>query len=199
MPSALTMMFCGDTSRCTMPSGWLRVVGRLVRGSEAREHSGRERDDDAAAAIGSPRQARGAEEPVERDPVHVLLHEDDLVRRRQHDVEHGHDVRVMDLRRDLGLVAEHLDEVRVLGELRVQPLGGDDAAEAVVAHEAGEVDGRHPSARDGRVEDVTTERAGLPAVQVRIDDRADSPIACFLLTTTTSAPHARVRPAHSKS
>ena len=63
-------------------------------------------------------------------------------------------------RRDARLVVEHRHELGVLGELRVKTLRSDDAAEALGAEEAREVDGGHAAARDGCVQDVPSERLG---------------------------------------
>src|SRR5262249_14751174 len=68
-----------------------------------------------------------------------------------------HDVRVMDARREARLVEEHPDELTVLGEVRVQPLHRDDAAEALLAEEARHVHTRHPAMCDRGAEDVAPE------------------------------------------
>ena len=93
-------------------------------------------------AMSSPRPHADRNEAIERHPVHVLLDEDDLFavepRCREPERRSGDGSS-----RRPRLVAEHLDEVRVFGELRVQALGRHDAAEAVVADEARDVDRRH--------------------------------------------------------
>ncbi len=112
--------------------------------------------DDDAHRERHVRVARRAQELVERDPVHVLLHQDDLGAGVDH-VEHRDHVGVVHLGGDARLVEEHGQEVGVLGELRVQPLDGHHPAEPLRAEEARQVDGGHAPARDGRVQDVTTD------------------------------------------
>jgi hypothetical protein len=51
----------------------------------------------------------------------------------------------------------------------VQALRGDDPVEAICADEARDVDRGHSAARDGRVEDIPSERAGLRAFESRLD------------------------------
>ena len=97
---------------------------------------------------------------MQRHAVDVFLDEHDLVG-GLHDIEHGHHVAVVDLRRDARLVEEHLDELRVLGELGVQALRGDDAREPLVAHEARDVDRRHTAAGNLPVEEIATDRDRL--------------------------------------
>ena len=65
---------------------------------------------------------------------------------------------MVDLRRDARLVEEHRDELGVLGELGMQALRGDDAREALVAHEARDVDRRHTAARDLAMQQIAADR-----------------------------------------
>ena len=62
------------------------------------------------------------------------------------DLEDGHDVRVVDARGEARLVEEHLDELGLLREVRVQPLDRDEALEAGDAREAREEHRRHAAA-----------------------------------------------------
>ena len=128
------------------------LVRGLVRGVEPGERLTRDRDRDVERHASAARP-RGVEQHVERHPVHELLHEHDLAARGD-DVEHGDHVAVLEPRGDARLVEEHRDEVRILRELGVQSLGGDDPREALVAHESREVNGRHAAARDRLVQRV---------------------------------------------
>jgi hypothetical protein len=58
------------------------------------------------------------------------------------------DVGVLQLRRYLGLVNEHPDELLVVGQVRENPFDGDDFLETLHALHAGAVDFRHPTGRD---------------------------------------------------
>ena len=151
-PSVETITFCGDTSRWTMPSGV--PISSVVSCAACRPASTwrRDRHRDAHGDVLLV-LARGAEEHVQRHAVHVLLHEHDVVGRRD-EVEHRYDVPVMDLRRDPRLVHEHRDELGVLGELGQQALRRDDAREPLVADEARDMDRRHTAARDLAMQDV---------------------------------------------
>ncbi len=60
----------------------------------------------------------------ERLALHVLHHEEELPLRR-HDVERRDDVGVADARGEARLVEEHRDELGILRVLRVQPLDRD--------------------------------------------------------------------------
>jgi hypothetical protein len=83
------------------------------RHGDARRHA-------LAGLQGAPDEAR------ERLAGHVVHDEQDLVVRGD-DVERLDDVRVPDAGRELRLVEEHRDEVRVAREVRVEPLDGDRA------------------------------------------------------------------------
>jgi hypothetical protein len=80
------------------------------------------------------------------------------------DIEHGDDVRVVNLRSDFRLVAEHGDELRILGELRMKALGRDDTSEPVGADQVREMNRRHSAMRDGRVEHIATAHSALDAL-----------------------------------
>jgi hypothetical protein len=83
------------------------------------------------------------------------------------DVEHRHDVAVMDLRSDARFVQEHRHELGILGELRVQSLRRDDAREAFVADQSRDVDRRHAAARDLPVQEVAADLDRRLATRVR--------------------------------
>ena len=57
-------------------------------------------------------------------------------------------MRVVDARGEARLVEEHLDELFLAGEVRVQALDGDEALEAADAAEPGEEHRRHAAGRD---------------------------------------------------
>ncbi len=95
----------------------VHLVTDLVRRVQTGEHAGEHRDgcvDGQRPALG----LRALQEICERHAVDVLLHQDQLVT-REHDVEHGDDVRMVNPRRDARLVMEHGDEVGVVRELRM--------------------------------------------------------------------------------
>ncbi len=100
------------------------AVGLLVRvmerGTEAvgdREH---ERQRDRLAL-----RDRTAQDRAQVLAVHVLHREERLVA-VEPDVEHARDVRVVQRRSEVRLVAEHPHELRILGELGQDPLDHDD-------------------------------------------------------------------------
>ena len=145
LPSTPTSTFCGEMSRCTMPNGLAVVVLQLVRRVEPREHV----DDDAQADLRRQAHAalrRAREEAPEGVALHVL-HDDVVALLALADLEDGHDVRVVDARREARLLEEHLDELGLAREVRVQPLDGDEALEAADAREAREIHRRHPAGR----------------------------------------------------
>ena len=137
------------------------LVGRLVRGVQAGEH---------LTARSTPRRARGtcvlrlvrrAQQPVQRRAVDVLLDEHDLVAGR-HDVEHRHDVAVMDLatrcaprrgtsRRTRGSSANSGCR-RLAATMRENPSS---------PMQARDVDRRHAATRDLAVQEVATDRDRL--------------------------------------
>ncbi len=84
----------------------------------------------------------------QRVAVDVLHHEvGDVV--LLSDVEDLGDVRVLDARRDVGLVEEHALEALVVGEPREDGLDGDQLLEPVLARLAGHPHLGHPALRDG--------------------------------------------------
>src|SRR5262249_12787529 len=64
-----------------------------------------------------------------------------------------------DARREARLVEEHRDELRILGELRGEPLDRDGPREADLAEEAAHVHRRHAARRDLVVERVAADDA----------------------------------------
>ncbi len=99
---------------------------------------------------------------------------DDLDERRAHEVLHRDvvealdvaevvdraDVRVADVRRDLRLVEEHVDEGLLLREVRVDRLDRDVTLEARGEPHLGEVDGRHAACAELLAEGEPTHRVG---------------------------------------
>ena len=71
------------------------------------------------------------------------LHRDELLSVGLADVEHPHDVTVLEQLRDPPLITEHADEVAVFREVLVQDLQGDNAALSRPAERFGAVHGRH--------------------------------------------------------
>ena len=62
-----------------------------------------------------------------RDSPRMYFHHEEKLPVGVHDIDHQDDVRVVDVGRDARLVDEHGDELRVLRELGVEPLDGDQA------------------------------------------------------------------------
>src|ERR1700734_1862772 len=112
MPSAPRMMLCGDTSRCTRPSGSpCSFFASCAAWSPWSEPT--------MIAASLSHGARG--EAPERLAVHVLHDEADLIFGLD-DVDLGHDVGVPDARRETRLVEEHPHELGLSSEVRVEPL-----------------------------------------------------------------------------
>src|SRR5262249_20403859 len=76
------------------------------------------------------------------------------------DVEHLHDVRMLDARRELRLFNELAGPVGLLAQMRVGELERDVASEAADAPLARQIDGRHPAARDREQELVAADALG---------------------------------------
>ncbi len=122
------------------------VVLELVGGVEPREHV----DDDAQAHLRRKAQARlrGArEQATERVALHVL-HDDVVALVARANLEDGNDVRVVDARGEARLLQEHLDELGLARQVRVQALDGGEALEAADAREAREVHRGHAARRE---------------------------------------------------
>ena len=147
LPSMPTRMFCGETSRCTMPSGLpSSSVSSCAACSPAStstmmraRHVHRERAVRPAPSAG--------DEAREGVALHVL-HDEVVALVARPDLEDGDDVRVVDPRGEPRLVEEHLDELGLAREVRVQALDGDEPLKAARAREAPEVHGRHPAGRE---------------------------------------------------
>ena len=140
-------MFCGDTSRCTMFSSWPSGVAAAVRVVERRGHLGRDVDGQrdrqrhAQLAAGLLDRAQvAAVDVLHRDEVAAGLDLAEVV-----DVD---DVRVVQLRRELGLVDEHRDELFVVGQVRQDLLDRDDLLEALDARALGLVELGHAAGGD---------------------------------------------------
>lgn len=115
------------------------VVGERVRVVQTRERV----DDDEVLALARERvlkaQALGRQllrllhgavlDAVERLAVQIL-HRDEVLILDGPDLVRLHDVRMIETRRDARLVDQHLDELRLLGEVRAQPLDHRELAEA---------------------------------------------------------------------
>ncbi len=85
--------------------------------------------------------------------MHVVHHEEELPLESHH-IERLHDVRVPDAGRETCFVEEHRDELRVLGELGMQPLNCHGPREAYRPTQSPVVHRRHPTRGDFSVESV---------------------------------------------
>ena len=95
---------------------------------------------------------RGARHQVADRVALDVLHHEVVLLVLDADLEDRNDVRVVEAGREARLVEEHLDEVLLLGEVRVQPFDRDETLETRDADEAREVDGGHASGRELRDE-----------------------------------------------
>ena len=125
-------------------------AGGVVRGVEPREHVDQDRLRDG-------RRDRPAAHERGEGLARDVLHDDPEPLRAPHGVERGHDVGVLDARRQLGLVEEH-GQVLAIGDVRALALDGDDPGEALHAAEPAEVHRAHAPARDGWPKDVSLGR-----------------------------------------
>src|SRR5262245_29281164 len=103
-----------------------------------------------------PRSIGGGCQAMQGFAVDVLHHEEQLTRKR-HDIENGHHVRMADRCGDPRLIDEHRNEGRLLCKLRVEPLDRHGAPEAYRPDEACEMDGGHSARRDFAEEEVPTD------------------------------------------
>ncbi len=87
-----------------------------------------------------------------------VLHREEVVALLDADVEDLRDVRVMELGREPRFVEEHVHELRVVDELRHDPLDDHELLEALDALGAREEQLRHPAHRDLADELVPAER-----------------------------------------
>ena len=145
-PSKLIRTFCGRDVAvdevqllAVEPHPPVRVVEGVgdLRGDEEREL-----DRERVALLG-----RRLQDGAEVLALHVL-HRDVVVGVFLPEVVDVDDVVVGQLRRQLGLVDEHRDEVIVVGHVREDPLDGDDLLEAFLAAHPGLVDLGHPAGGD---------------------------------------------------
>ena len=90
----------------------------------------------------------GARDEVREGVALHVLHDDVVPLLARPDLEDGDDVRVVDPRGEARLVEEHLDELGVAREVRMQALDPDEALKAPGAGEAPEVHRRHPAGRE---------------------------------------------------
>ena len=133
-----------------------RLVGGFVREREREEDlvgdvERRSRRDRLSALRGRAKQ-RGA-----GDAVHVLHHDVELALVLA-ELEHLGDVRMVQRPGDPRFVAEHLDELRIFGELRQDALDGDALGEAMRAAAAGQVHLGHAALTELALEDVLANR-----------------------------------------
>ena len=173
LPSKDTRMFCGETSRWTMSSGRpcssLALVGVVQPRAGVGHDAQGERDRELAAArLG-----------LLRDPAHVLavdvLHGDEVRAALVAEVEDLRDVRVVQPRRDPGLVQEHLHELLVLGEVRQDPLHHQLLLEALEADLARQMDLGHPAHGELPDQLVLTEVFGGQGSEGAQSPRCDKP------------------------
>ena len=131
------------------------LAGRRVRVGAPR----RPRSRCGCRTVGTPcRHARARGAATARAAAHVLHREHVAVVLEQ--VVDVDDVRVREVRRELRLVDEHLHEVRVVHEPRVQLLQHDIALERGRAALPGEEHLAHPSGREPPADVVVPERGG---------------------------------------
>ena len=127
------------------------TVGELVGGVQA----GEQVEEDAQREPerqGAPLLARADEDLVEREAIDVLHHQEDALIVLLH-IERGHHVGVVHPRGEAGLIEEHGDEIRLLGQVRVHRFDRDLTLESAGSDGAAEVDPRHPAGGD-RTEDL---------------------------------------------
>ena len=96
-------------------------------------------------------RGRALHQRRERKPGHVLHHQKKLAVGGD-DIERRHDVGVIDAARDASFVDEHRHELRLFGEVRVQPLDRHRPPESARPHQPPEVHRRHPSGGDFPIE-----------------------------------------------
>ncbi len=135
------------------------IVGQLVGGVQPREHVA---DDARRDAHGHapPGLHRARNEVREGVALHVL-HDDVVALVTRADLENGHDVRVMNPGRQPRLFEEHLDELGLACQVRMQPLDPDEALETAGTGDAAEEDGRHSAGRELRHQLEAVEPSGL--------------------------------------
>ena len=130
------------------------LVGRVEAVRRVCAHAGRELHGDALASLlhAAHDLAEGlAVEVLHGDPVGVVV---------LAEIEDLRDVRVVDARGDAGLVEEHVDELIVLDEVRVDALDRDPLLKAAGPVHAGQVHARHAAYADLVDDAVATEEEG---------------------------------------
>ncbi len=149
---------------------WLpRVVTQLVRRVQTRQRV--ERDAQRDADRQAPTARRRAREQTGQRIALDVLHHQEVAGLAGTDLEDGHDVRMMNARRDARFVEEHLDELFLTGKVRVEPLHRHEALEAADAREAREIHRRHAAGRNFADEfiaiDALSPRAGSKSFATR--------------------------------
>ena len=134
-------------------------VGELVRRVEAGERVEQDAERDRRREQGATLE-RAHREPGERVALDELHHQKVAGLAHPH-LEDGDHVRVVDARGEPRFVEEHLDELLLAREVRVELLDGDEAREAARPREPAEEDGRHPARRNLADELVRIEPAAL--------------------------------------
>ena len=122
------------------------VVPELVRGVQAGERVEHDADDDGHRNALAAR--RGARQEARQRVALDVLHHEVVAAVAGADLEDGDDVRMVDRRREARLVEEHLDELLLAREVRVQALDGDEALEAADAEDAAQENGGHAAGRE---------------------------------------------------
>ncbi len=168
-------MFDGETSRWIIPRSLPLLVGEAVRVGE--------RAAGLAADVGDHLGARRSHRLPDR--AHRLgeivaadvLHRDEVLALDGAELEDVDDVRVGEARRQLRLLDEHLDEGRVVGEMRQDPLDDERPLEPGGPLDAPLVDLGHPTAADELEERVLAElnRLGELGCHDRPADRSHAP------------------------
>ena len=139
----------------------VEVVTQLVRGVEAHEGIDRDAGQHGRSEVVAP-VGRVAAEASQALPFDVFEHQV-VTRFALPYVEDGHDVGVMNARREARLVQKHRDEFLLLREVRVEPLDGDETAEPPRPRDAREVHRPHATSGDLRDQLVAVEALGPSA------------------------------------
>jgi hypothetical protein len=122
------------------------LVLRFMRGVQTVQHAGQDADRDVDGHRVALLQ-RAAHELGERLSRDVFHHEKHLALGRRH-VDGADHVRMLDARGQARLFQEHLDELGIFRELRMQRLDGDRARETHGPHQAPEMNRRHSPSSD---------------------------------------------------
>jgi len=130
-------------------------IFRFVRGVETVENARHDRRDDRK---GRDLSVRHADEARERQPMHVLHHQHQLMVVLDN-IERAHDVWMTNLRGDPSFVEEHVRRLGIVRRRGVHHLDGDDTCEAGLSEHATEVHGSHAAGGDGLTKEVATDRA----------------------------------------